>query len=123
MKRNENNPLAWSKSSDFLCNYCWEGKTKEQIVKEMVLPDYEQEYLDDAMKELAPQGRFSGMDLDEYFTLRMAMEEEDVGPINDDDILYKNEMAIYINGKQFVLDETSVSELFSLWIKTELNGI
>ncbi|ENQ3081194.1 hypothetical protein ACEOWG_004558 [Bacillus cereus] len=88
MKRNENNPLAWSKSADFLCNYSWEGKTKEQIIKEMALPDYEQKYLEDGMKELASQGKFTGMDLDGYFVLRMAMDEEDVDPIDDDDILF-----------------------------------
>lgn len=46
----------------------------------MELSDYEQKYLEDAMRELAPQGKFTGMDLDEYFVLRMAMDEEDVGP-------------------------------------------
>lgn len=78
------------KSAEFLLNYSWEGKTKEQITLEMELPDYEQEYLEDAMNELGPKGKYSGMDLDSYFVLRMAMDEDDVGPLNDDDIIYKN---------------------------------
>lgn len=91
MSRNEGNPLAYSKSAKFLLSYSWEGKSKEQIIEEMTLPDYEQDYLEDAMKELAKQGKFTGMDLDEYFVLRMAMDEEDVGPLDDADIIYFDE--------------------------------
>lgn len=86
MKRNENDPLAYTKSPEFLLSYSWKGKSKEQIVKEMALPDYEERYLDDAMRELALQEKFSGMDLDEYFTLRIAMDEED--DFNEDDVVY-----------------------------------
>ena len=84
------NSLIHSKSGEFLCSYSWKGKSKEQIIDEMELPDYEQKYLEDAMRELAPQGKFIGMDLDEYFVLRMAMDEEDVGPLDDEDIVYMN---------------------------------
>lgn len=56
--------MTYTKSADFLLNYSWEGKSKEQIIQEMDLPDYEQEYVDAAMQELAPQGKFTGMDLD-----------------------------------------------------------
>lgn len=111
MKPNEKNSVAWSKSADFLCNYSWEGKTKEQIIEEMVLPEYEIEYLDDAVKELAPQGKFTGMDLDHYILMRLDMEEE---PFDEDDVLYQNQMAIHLNGKQFILDKVSVAELFFL---------
>lgn len=90
MRNEKKNPLAWSKSAEFLCDYSWEGKAKKQIIDEMKLPEYEQKYLEDAMQELAPQGKFTGMDLDEYFVLRMAMDEEDVGPLDDEDIVYMN---------------------------------
>ncbi|WP_277675312.1 hypothetical protein [Bacillus cereus] len=42
------------------------------------------------MNELGPKEKYSVMDLDSYFVLRMAMDEDDVGPLNDDDIIYKN---------------------------------
>lgn len=90
MRNEKKNPLAWSKSAEFLCAYSWEGKAHKQIIDEMKLPEYEQKYLEDAMQELAPQGKFTGMDLDEYFVLRMAMDEEDIGPLDDEDTLYMN---------------------------------
>lgn len=90
MKHEKQNPLSWSKSAEFLCSYSWEGKDKERIIAEMELPNYEQKYLEDAMQELSPQRKFIGMDLDEYFVLRMAMDEEDVGPLDDEDIVYMN---------------------------------
>lgn len=86
---NNDNHVAYTKSANFLLNYSWKGKTKEQIIEEMKLLSYEQAYLDDAMKELAPQGKYAGMDLDEYFVLRMAMNEEDVEPFDDDDIIFE----------------------------------
>lgn len=113
MKHNENHPLAWSKSADFLGNYSWEGKTKEQIIKEMALPDYEQKYVEDGMKELASQAKFTEFDLDHYILMRLDMEEEE-DDFDEDDVLYKNQMAIRLNGKQFILDETDVAELFFL---------
>jgi hypothetical protein len=90
MKFEKKNSLTHSKSAEFLCSYSWKGKSKEQIIDEMKLPDYERKYLEDAMHELAPQGKFTGMDLDEYFVLRMAMDEEDVDPLDDEDIVYMN---------------------------------
>ncbi|MEV2910491.1 hypothetical protein ABNF65_18200 [Paenibacillus larvae] len=89
MTRNDGNPKAYTKSAEFLVSYNWKGKCKDQIIQEMALPDYEQEYLDDAMKELAPKEKFTGMDLDEYFVLRMAMDEDDIGDIDDDDTIYR----------------------------------
>lgn len=89
MTRNDGNPKAYTKSAEFLVAYNWKGKSKDQIIQEMALPDYEQEYLDDAIKELTPKEKFTGMDLDEYFVLRMAMDEEDIGEIDDDDTIYR----------------------------------
>ncbi|WP_257208215.1 hypothetical protein [Bacillus thuringiensis] len=42
----ENNKIENKKSIDFLSNYSWRGKDREQIIKEMELEDYEQQYLD-----------------------------------------------------------------------------
>ncbi|MCX2829150.1 hypothetical protein ORL93_26125 [Bacillus sp. DHT2] len=52
------------------------------------MPDYELEYLDDAMRELAPQGKFTGMDLDRYISMRLNMQEEET--FDEDDVLYQN---------------------------------
>src|SRR5689334_829207 len=109
MKPNEKDSLAWTKSADFLCNYSWEEKTKEQIIQEMKLVDYEVEYLDQAMEGLKKENLYSGMDLDRRILLLIDMEEEE-DDFDEDDVLYQNQMAIYLNGKQFVLDETSVAE-------------
>jgi hypothetical protein len=42
------------------------------------------------MKELAPKGKYTGMDMDAYIVMRLAMDEDDVGPLDDDDIIYLN---------------------------------
>ena len=62
--RNEDEYKAYTKTSDFLLLYSWKGKTKEQIIYEMALPEYEQEYLEEAMQSLAKRNEFSGMELD-----------------------------------------------------------
>ncbi|MBE3569054.1 MAG: hypothetical protein IMW92_02725 [Bacillales bacterium] len=77
---------AYKKSSHFLFSYSWKGKTKEQIIIEMGLLDYEQVYLDDAMKELARRNQFSGYDLDRYILQRLDMEEED--DFDPNDVIY-----------------------------------
>ena len=82
----ENNRSSYTKSAEFLCAYSWEGKTKEQIIKEMALPDYEQVYLEDAMRELAPQKKFTGWDLDRYILQRLDMEEDD--DFDPDDVIF-----------------------------------
>ena len=88
MENPKNDPSANSKTAEFLLNYCWEGKSKEQIIQEMFLPDYEQEYVEAAMKELSPKGKFTGMDLDSFIVQQLDMEDEDIGPVHDPDIVY-----------------------------------
>jgi hypothetical protein len=56
----------------------------------MELNEVEQKYVEDAMKELAPKGKYTGMDMDAYIVMRLAMDEDDVGPLDDDDIIYLN---------------------------------
>ncbi|HEK9104046.1 TPA: hypothetical protein SUB30_005620 [Bacillus pseudomycoides] len=73
--------------------------------------DYELEYLDDTMKKLARQGKFTEMDLDRHILMRLDMEEE---PFDEDDALYQNQMEIHLNEKQFILGEVSLAELFFL---------
>ncbi|WP_242230084.1 hypothetical protein [Bacillus cereus group sp. BfR-BA-01329] len=90
MKSNENSPFEHKKSASFLLAYSWEGKSKEQIIEEMELNEIEQKYVEDAMKELAPKGKYTGMDMDAYIVMRLAMDEDDVGPLDDDDIIYLN---------------------------------
>lgn len=109
----KNNEVSYIKSAEFLCNYCWKGKMREQIIQEMELVNYEIEYLGQAMEELKKENLYSGMDLDRRILLLIDMEEEE-DDFDEDDVLYKNQMAIHLNGKQFILDETSVAELFFL---------
>lgn len=78
----------YTKSAEFLLEYCWKGKTKEQIIVEMDLPDYEQVFLDAAINELTPLGKFTGMDLDQFIVQRLDEEDEDIGELNDPDIIY-----------------------------------
>lgn len=63
----------------FLFKYLWEGKAKEQIIEEMQLQDYEQEYLEEAMKQLEQEKDFSGFELIRRIDLLIDMntEEED----------------------------------------------
>ena len=88
MENPKNDPSDNSKTAEFLLNYCWEGKSKEQIIQEMFLPDYEQEYVEAAMKELSPKGKFTGMDLDSFIVQQLDMEDEDIGSVHDPDIVY-----------------------------------
>lgn len=84
----EKNPLAYTKSSKFLLDYSWKGKDREQIIQEMALPEYEQKYLDEAIKVLSSKNKFTGMDLDRYILSKLDDDEDDVGEIDDDDIVY-----------------------------------
>ena len=88
MENPKNDPSDNSKTAEFLLNYRWEGKSKEQIIQEMFLPDYEQVYVERGMKKLSPQGKFTGMDLDQYIVRQLDMEDEDIGPVHDPDIIY-----------------------------------
>lgn len=88
MENPKNDPSANSKTAEFLLSYSWKGKSKEQIIQEMFLPDYEQIYVEAGMKELSLQGKFTGMDLDRFIVHQLDMEDEDIGPIHDPDIVY-----------------------------------
>ncbi|WP_176545977.1 hypothetical protein [Bacillus thuringiensis] len=112
MTAQKENEVCYIKSVEFLCNYCWKGKTREQIIQEMELVDYEIEYLDQAMEELKKENLYNGWDLDRRILFLIDMEEED--DFDENDVLYMNQIAIHLNGKQFMLEETSVAELFSL---------
>ncbi|WP_121639540.1 hypothetical protein [Virgibacillus sp. Bac330] len=78
---------AYTKTSDFLLNYSWKGKTKEQVIYEMALPDYEQDYLEEAMEKLTKKDEFSGMALDN-FILRRLDEDEEEEEFDPDEVLY-----------------------------------
>ncbi|WP_193217122.1 MULTISPECIES: hypothetical protein [Bacillus cereus group] len=112
MTTQKENEVCYIKSVEFLYNYCWKGKTREQIIQEMELVDYEIEYLDQAMEELKKENLYNGWDLDRRILFLIDMEEED--DFDENDVLYMNQIAIHLNGKQFILEETSVAELFSL---------
>ncbi|MEB9694870.1 MULTISPECIES: hypothetical protein [Bacillus cereus group] len=75
------------KSIDFLSDYSWKGKDREQIIKEMELEDYEQKYLNQAMKELAAEGKYTGYDLDRRILLLIDMHEDE-DDFDEDDVVY-----------------------------------
>jgi len=77
MDEKKNSSVHDKKSAEFLFNYSWKGKSREQIIKEMDLADYEQEYLDTAMRGLAEEGNYSGFDLDRRILLLIDMNEDD----------------------------------------------
>ncbi|WP_242309688.1 hypothetical protein [Bacillus thuringiensis] len=83
----ENNKIENKKSIDFLLNYSWRGKDREQIIKEMELEDYEQKYLDQAIKELAAEGKYTGYDLDRRILLLIDMHEDE-DDFDEDDVVY-----------------------------------
>ncbi|MDA2067943.1 hypothetical protein [Bacillus cereus] len=76
-----------NKSIDFLLNYSWKGKDREQIIEEMELEDYEQKYLDQAMKELAIEGEYSGYHLDRRILLLIDIHEDE-DDFDEDDVVY-----------------------------------
>lgn len=77
----------YTKTSDFLLAYSWEGKSKKEIINEMALPDFEQEYLDEAMDFLKKKKDFSGMSLDRYILQRLD-EDEEPDEFNPDDVIF-----------------------------------
>lgn len=79
--------MSYTKTSDFLLNYSWKGKSKETIINEMALPDFEQVYLDEAIKYLTNQNDFSGISLDRFILKRLD-EEEEADEFNPNDIIF-----------------------------------
>lgn len=65
------------KSAEFLLNYSWKGKTKEQIISDMRLDTDEQRYLDEAMKYNENKEDYSGMALDRYILQKLDEEDEE----------------------------------------------
>ncbi|MEF7637798.1 hypothetical protein [Bacillus thuringiensis] len=83
----ENNKIENKKSIDFLSDYSWKGKDREQIIQEMELEDYEQKYLDLAMQELVAEGKYTGYHLDRRILLLIDMHEDD-DDFDEDDVVY-----------------------------------
>lgn len=77
----------YSKSAEFLFNYSWKGKTKEQIIEKMKLVDYESNYLEQAMNELEKERAFTGFDLTRRIYLLMDLNEKDDG-FDENDVEY-----------------------------------
>lgn len=70
---------AYTKTSDFLLKYSWKGKTREQIIFDMALPDYEIKQLDQAMEIMKRQDNYLAIDLDRlimWFHQNKVMERE-----------------------------------------------
>ncbi|MFF2241663.1 hypothetical protein ACFVUU_26480 [Bacillus thuringiensis] len=84
----ENNKIENKKSSAFLSNYLWKGKDRKQIIEEMELEDYEQKYLDQAMKELIPEEKYNGFELDKRIMLLFEMNEEEDDGFDENDAEY-----------------------------------
>ncbi|MHA4046132.1 hypothetical protein [Bacillus cereus] len=84
----ENNKIENKKSSAFLSNYLWRGKDRKQIIEEMELEDYEQKYLDQAMKELIQEEKYNGFELDKRIMLLFEMNEEEDDGFDENDAEY-----------------------------------
>ncbi len=84
----ENNKIENKKSSAFLSNYSWKGRDRKQIIEEMELEDYEQKYLDQAMKELIQEEKYSGFELDRRIMLLFEMNEEEDDGFDENDAEY-----------------------------------
>lgn len=72
---------TYVKTSEFLVNYNWEGKTKEEIIYDMAMPEYEIRHLDQAMELLECEGNYQAIDLDRlimYLHEGEMMEKENV---------------------------------------------
>lgn len=78
--------VSFSKSADFLLSYNWKNKDKEQIIKDMALPDYEKKYLDEAMRVNAEKNDYSGMGLDRYILRKLDEEEDD--DFNEEEVIF-----------------------------------
>ncbi|WP_434180336.1 hypothetical protein [Bacillus thuringiensis] len=83
----ENNKIENKKSIEFLSDYSWKGKDREQIIQEMGLEDYEQKYLDQAMQELVAEGKYTGYHLDRRILLLIDMHEDE-DDFDEDDVVY-----------------------------------
>lgn len=83
----ENNKIENKKSIDFLSDYSWKGKDREQIIQEMELEDYEQKYLDQAIQELVAEGKYTGYHLDRRILLLIDMHEDE-DDFDEDDVVY-----------------------------------
>ncbi|WP_230396918.1 MULTISPECIES: hypothetical protein [Bacillus cereus group] len=84
----ENNKIENKKSSAFLSNYSWKEKDRKQIIEEMELEDYEQKYLDQAMKELIQEEKYNGFELDKRIMLLFEMNEEEDDGFDENDAEY-----------------------------------
>lgn len=82
---NEEAYKTYTKTGEFLCHYSWKGKTREQIIYDMALPDYEQKHLDEALGYCGARGEYLGIELDDHIVLLMNMNTPPVDPDEDDD--------------------------------------
>ncbi|GAK03908.1 hypothetical protein JCM19037_2269 [Geomicrobium sp. JCM 19037] len=82
------NDLSFTKKADFLLNYSRKNKTKDQVIKEMDLQDYEQIYLDEAMRHNEVKGDYTGMALDRYILQKL--DEEQADNFDKDEVIYVN---------------------------------
>lgn len=73
--KTEDDYKAYAKTSEFLVNYSWEGKTREEIIFDMAMPDYEVRHLDEAMKMMEQEGNYKAIDLDR---LIMYLHEDEI---------------------------------------------
>ncbi|MES1051408.1 hypothetical protein FOA24_19170 [Bacillus thuringiensis] len=87
MDEKTNNSVHDKKSAEFLFKYSWKGKSREQIIEEMELADYEQKYLGAAMKELEKEGMYTGFDLGRRILLLIDINE-DGDEFDPDDAVY-----------------------------------
>ena len=86
----ESEYLKYTKTMDFLFNYCWENKSKSQIIYDMGLEDYEIEHLEKAMAYLKTKKDFSGMALDRYILKLIDMDEKE-DDFNENDVIFLDE--------------------------------
>ncbi|MBO3796470.1 hypothetical protein ACTOS9_21785 (plasmid) [Bacillus subtilis] len=87
LKRNdfqtEKEYKKYTKTSEFLLNYSWEGKSEKEVIHEMALPLEEQVYLSEAMEQLKKENDFSGMSLDRYILKKLDESEQDSFDMDD----------------------------------------
>lgn len=77
--KSEDEYRKYTKTSDFLEEYSWKGKAREQIIQEMALPDYEQELLEEAMGYCGAKGEYSGIELDRHILLLLDLGDHPEG--------------------------------------------
>lgn len=76
---NEEEYRAYTKSGEFLTNYVWKGKSKEEIIFDMALLDPEQELLEEAMGYCGAKGEYLGIDLDRHILLLLDLKSHPEG--------------------------------------------